>query len=89
MQSIWKFPLQCADKTVIVMPKGAKVLCVQSQREIPCVWALVPDTGAEVEQERTFTIYGTGHQHESISGEYVGTFQLQGGAFVFHVFEGK
>jgi hypothetical protein len=89
MQAIWKFQLRYADKNVIAMPKGAKVLCVQSQKEVPCVWAVVPDTDAEVMQERTFTIYGTGHQHESISGEYVGTFQLQGGALVFHVFEGK
>lgn len=53
------------------------------------MWALIPDTNAEIVQERTFSIYGTGHEHESISGEYVGTFQLQGGALVFHVFEEK
>lgn len=87
MQAIWKFPLQYADKSTVAMPKGAKVLCVQSQREVPCVWAIVPDINAEVTQERTFAIYGTGHEHESIGGEYVGTFQLQGGALVFHVFE--
>jgi len=89
MQAIWKFPLQCANKNTIALPKGAKVLCVQTQRDVPCVWALVPDTNAEVVQERTFAIYGTGHEHESIGGEYVGTFQLQGGALVFHVFEEK
>jgi len=87
MQAIWKFPLRCADKSTVVMPKGAKVLCVQTQCEEPQVWA-VCDISAEAE-ERTFAIYGTGHQHESISGEYVGTFQLNHGGLVFHVFEVK
>lgn len=90
MQAIWKFPLQCADKNVVEMPRGSQVLCVQNQNEVPCLWALVPDVTPEcVTVARTFTIYGTGHQHELISGGYVGTFQLRGGSLVFHVFEEK
>jgi hypothetical protein len=85
MQAVWKFPLTCADKGIIAMPKGAKVLCVQAQLDEPQIWA-VCDIGAEKE-DRTFAIYGTGHVHESIGGEYVGTFQLRGGSLVFHVFE--
>ena len=49
----------------------------------------VPTIDCPVKELRTFSIYGTGHQHESISGEYVGTFQLHGGALVYHVFEEK
>ena len=85
MQAIWKFPLTCADKGIIAMPKGAKVLCVQTQLDEPQIWA-VCNIGAEKE-DRTFAIYGTGHVHESIGGEYVGTFQMRGGSLVFHVFE--
>lgn len=87
MQAIWKFPMKCTDKQVIAFPKGAKVLCVQSQNETPCIWAVCATADGAATEDRTFAIYGTGHQHESISGVYVGTFQLQGGALVFHVFE--
>ena len=85
MQAIWKFKIEPNDHVQIAMPKGAKILCLQVQNEIPCIWA-VCDMSAKREQ-RTFNIYGTGHQHENIDGKYVGTFQLTGGSFVFHVFE--
>jgi len=87
MQAVWKFPLTCADKSIIAMPKNAKVLCVQAQLDEPQIWA-VCDINAEKEG-RIFAIYGTGHVHESISGEYIGTFQLCGGTMAFHVFEVK
>ena len=87
MQAIWKFPMQCADKQVLALPTGAKVLCVQTQQEIPCMWVVNPSLQSATTENRTFAIYGTGHEHESIGGVYVGTFQRQGGALVFHVFE--
>lgn len=87
MQAVWKFPLKCDDKSTIQMPNNAKVLCVQAQHDEPQIWAIC-DTGSNVGKvERTFIIYGTGHQHESIEGDYIGTFQLHNGTFVFHVFE--
>ena len=67
------------------MSAGAQVLCVQVQNATPCIWALV-DIEAK-KTLRTFATYGTGHQHESIPGRYVGTYQLEGGALVFHVFD--
>ena len=87
MQAIWKFPMQCADKQILALPKGAKVLCVQTQNDTPYMWVVNPSVGVAATEERTFAIYGTGHQHESIGGEYVGTFQLRSGLLVFHVFE--
>jgi len=86
MQTIWKFPLQIQDRTLIRIPEGAKILCVQIQNEAPCLWALVRQTDGP-KQSRVFRIYAKGHQHEKISGTYIGTFQLDGGALVFHVFE--
>ena len=87
-QTIWKFPLPFADVAKITMPRSAQVLCVQMQRGRPCIWALVHDVGAEA-GERIFRTYGTGHQHETISGVYIGTYPLEGGALVFHVFEDR
>lgn len=80
------------------MPRGARVLAVQSQmtgssdynttRENPIIWALV-DPDAET-VGRGFLLAGTGHpidDNDAASGEYIGTFQLQGGGFVGHLFD--
>lgn len=85
MQAVWKFPLGPFDLMEIDMPTGSRVLCVQCQDGAPQLWALC-DVSAP-KQTRVFHIYGTGHTHGAINGEYVGTFQLADGALVFHVFE--
>ena len=38
---IWKFPLTATDKQKIELPVGAKVLTVQNQYHIPCMWVLL------------------------------------------------
>lgn len=83
--TIYKYPLEITDRQVIDMPDGAKILTVQVQHEVPCVWAPVDPDVASV--PRYFTIYGTGHPC-SAEGQYVGTFLVHGGALVFHIFEG-
>ena len=86
-QAIWKFPLATTDRQVVNLPVGAKVLTVQAQFDKPCLWALVDvDAGAKT-SGRAFLAYGTGHEHEGVDGDYVGTYQLHGGRLVFHVFE--
>lgn len=83
MKSIWKFPLDVTDEQQVEMPVGSQALSVQMQGEQACLWALV-DTEAEKE-ERTVQIFETGH---SVTGEgdFVGTFQVHGGALIFHAF---
>ena len=87
MEAIWKIKLECTDRQIINLPAGAKVLCVQEQGDIPHLWFITPQTKDPAIEERTFTIYGTGHEHPEIEGRYIGTFQLRGGMLVFHVFE--
>ena len=85
MKEIWKFPLEVTDEQRIEMPEASDILCVQVQRGQPCVWASVIPDAAKV--KRLFAIYGTGHPRKvKQADQYVGTFQLQGGALVFHVF---
>lgn len=70
------------------MPVGAQILCVQVQDETPCLWALV-DTEAK-KSERYIETFGTGHpvnEGTGVSRFYVGSYQLEGGKLVFHVFE--
>lgn len=86
MKTIWKFEFSTVDNPVVAMPRGAEILCVQTQRERPCLWALV-DPGQPM-QDRHLRVYGTGHPVEVVDEvNYIGTYQLHGGSLVFHVFE--
>lgn len=86
MAEIWKFPLAVVSVNSLDMPKGAEILTVQTQGDIPCLWAMVdPDA----EQERRYVeILGTGQPIFKADGcerRYIGTFQQR--PFVWHVFE--
>jgi hypothetical protein len=85
---IWKYRINTGKDQkyqVIEMPRGAQVLCVQTQyRDQPQVWALVePDNEVE---DRSFVLVGTGWEVEP-GLRYIGTFQINQGALVFHLFE--
>lgn len=84
-RTIYKYPLTVADRQEIRMPDGAQILCVQVQRGMPCVWALVDPAAPQA--RKAIYIYGTGHAIPADPGRYIGTFQVQGGDLVFHVFE--
>ncbi len=83
-RQIWKYPVSGSCFT-IQMPIGARVLSVQNQHGRPQMWALVdPENKTE---PREFTFYGTGHPTPRWPGEFIGTFQLDGGDLVFHLFD--
>ena len=88
-KEIWKYQLLLGTN-VIPMPKDAKVLAAQAQIGVPCIWCLVnPDNPTE---SRIFSTYGTGHPiryntPEQENRKYIGTLQIDGGAFIYHVFE--
>lgn len=86
-QTIHKFPLPVEGEFSIEMPKFAHILCVQTQRGTPCIWATV-DTSQPMET-RIFRIFGTGHplDENHNSSHYIGTFQLAERYFVGHLFE--
>jgi len=83
VRSIWKWTLESDSE--IAMPLGAMILDVQVQDGEPQIWALVDPLAKPV--KRRFKSYGTGHTVNGLSVCYVGTFQLNGGSLVFHVFE--
>ena len=91
---IWKYPLVEGDEQIIEMPLDAKILTVQVQNDIPCLWVAVIQTNVMV--QRRIRIVGTGHTlmpyysaKLTING-YIGTIQTHGGLLVWHVFdEGK
>jgi hypothetical protein len=85
VDTIWKFPLAIADNNVIEMPLGAEPLYVDVQNGQPYLWARVDALAAK--RKYRFLTYGTGHSIDTYNtGKYLGSYQLQGGALVFHVF---
>jgi len=85
MNTIYKYKLQ-PNFGRLEMPQGAQVLTVQMQDGTPCLWARV-DTDRALEW-RSFDVYGTGHEMpDDPRLVYVATFQMDGGALVWHVFE--
>ena len=92
---IWKFTLDMneldsTDSLDIMIPVDAKILCVQSQYNIPCIWAIVNPCNHTV--KKRFTIKGTGHTFQDVDlqdTDYIGTYQLYEGKLIYHVFEQK
>lgn len=87
MEAIWKTQIQLISVQEIELPVNAKVLCVQMQNNVPCIWFINRDVGSSNKTPRIFKMYGTGHQHNEITGSYIGTFQIVDSALVFHLFE--
>jgi len=100
MKQIFKYPLSIkatesarddllSHDTVVFkvsMPKWAKILTIQMQRDTPCIWALV-DQESPAKEDRTIEVYGTGWDVTYPQGlSYIGTFQV-GTGLVFHAFE--
>lgn len=86
MRTVFKYPLAVADIQHVEMPSGAAILCVQTQRDQPCLWALV-DTDESAMVKREIRVAGTGHPISEGQMHYIGTFQLADGSLVFHTFE--
>ena len=88
MSKIFKYKIIPNDDYIdIEMPSMAQLLTVQVQRGEPYLWAMV-DTSFPM-QTRRFRLAGTGHPitEKSCDLAYIGTFQLHGGALIFHLFE--
>jgi hypothetical protein len=86
---IWKYPLTdwgpgSRVRHAIDMPSGATVLALQDQFGMSTLWVQVDPEAPRA--ERTFEWVGTGHPVPE-HGEYVGTVQVHGGQFVFHLYE--
>ena len=85
-KSIWKFPLSVTDAQLVEMPLEAKILTVDAQRDIVCLWAEVDPVVAE-KHFRTIWIFGTGHSMPDDPGNYIGSFTLASGDLVFHAYD--
>ena len=82
---IWKWKLEATDVQTIAVPAGAKLLDVQVRGGSPNLWSLCDETAPPT--PRRIAIYGTGNPMPDEPGDYIATFQMHGGALVFHAFE--
>lgn len=86
MSVIYKYPINLVPSQIIDMPEGARILSVQTQfADRPCIWAFVDICNKLV--GRVFYVIATGQSFDSKNMLYIGTFQLDGGALVFHLYE--
>lgn len=81
---IWKTPIGYGYSHV-ALPQGAQPLSVNTQDGMPMMWSRV-DPKAEMEEKHLY-VAGTGEELPWGLGEFVGTFLLDEGRLVFHVFE--
>lgn len=85
---VYKYEFAIDDYVTIKMPVGAKILKVEIQKTVPCLWACVmPDAETE---DRHFRIYGTGQDiDEKEAIKHIATFQEinYDASFVWHFFE--
>jgi hypothetical protein len=82
--TIWKYPLKLTDYQQITIPQGAQPLSVMVQNGIPCLWILLDHRNPP--ESVLVRIYGTGYEVAGDPGRHCGSFQLEGGDLVFHVF---
>lgn len=87
MKRIFKYALRTTDIQIVHMPKDAEVLTVQVQNGIPCIWAIVGESDPLVRMEvETFGTGRTMPESPLRNRKYIGTYQLDDGRIVFHVF---
>lgn len=84
MRTIHKYSVGLSGEFVLNIPDGFECLSVQVQGSTPYLWVLV-DTSRPPKLQR-FCVAGTGHPVTIDDLKFVGTFQLDGGRLVFHVF---
>ena len=85
MKTIHKFDISGID-CKIRMPKKAKILTIQNQKENYSLWAEV-DT-QEPDEWVLFEIFVTGQEikDDGVNREYISTIQSSGGNFVVHIY---
>lgn len=96
MKRIFKYPLpmevdgplaRWKGRFEIELPVGAEILTVQAQGNVPVLWATVDPEAPK--EKRKMLLLNTGAEipPDASYTRYIGTYQLNGGGLVFHLFE--
>ncbi len=87
MKRVFKYSFLIDDTFKLLLPKDAEILSVQVQNDWPQMWVLVYDANITNLEYRYFRLAGTAHVIEEAIKTFIGTFQMQKGALVYHLFE--
>ena len=90
---IWKWELELRRTQLIRMPKGSKILSVQTQNGKPFIWAAFDHENRDyyhrAEETRSIVTVATGENVPDTvsSSKFLGTYQINDGSEIYHVFE--
>ena len=84
-RKVYKYPVVMENRFTLALPEKAEVLSVGVQFGQPQVWVFLDPNAPKV--VRTFMVASTGYPVEEPNVKFIGTFQLEGGALIFHLFE--
>ena len=90
METIHKYTLDITDTQEIVLPYGAQIMSVCEQRNRVVLYALIDMYENTQQICHTIRIVGTGQPLEKDfirTHSFIGTVSLNGGDFMWHVFE--
>ncbi len=83
---IFKYKVEIKSEFIIEMPEGSEVLCVEVQRDAPYIWVMCDSSRRK--EMRIFGVKATGQDFgDADRTDYIGSFLLDGGSFVGHLFE--
>lgn len=85
MKVIWKYPLEITEEQTIEVPKKYEVLCIQTQDNEPFLWVLVEEDDYLIIL-KIITLETGEDAHRVNLKDYIGTYQVDDGSFVGHVF---
>lgn len=86
-RTVWKFEINA--RTIITtlnLPLGTTPLYVAEQHGRVQMWCLC-DPSESICEERKFLFVGTGHEFTDPHPQHIGSILVDGGDYVFHVFE--
>jgi len=84
MKTIHKYQLEIKGLQHVKMASHAKILSLQLQGGVPCIWAEVDSSNGM--SQRTFEMYGTGHPFkDDLDRSHIGTVIIEG--LVWHYYE--
>lgn len=84
-KTIYKYKLEVAGNQRLTLPSDHRILDLQIQYNTLCLWVEV-DLDSDPTTLSILT-FGTGHALPPRGIDYIGSYQLQGGAFVGHVYK--
>lgn len=87
MTTIYKYPIDIAQRQEIVLPHDAEILRAElDPLGMPCVWAKIMKGPNVPPEKRILRIFATGQDITDLAGDHHYLNSFNQGPFVWHVF---